>query len=211
VDTAELLLEWARGWAVSRGRPKPTAVDNGLRIHLGRSDRYVTTEVPGWLDDPGIAINTEIKVLTEPATLQAALDNRWLMFPTVELMTSTFTRGRTTLPPGYARRVSSDGATIVAELLDHDTVACSARLAPSGGSGIVDKVDTLPHHGHRGLATAALTILGNWATAEGLRTGILSATDQGAPLYRRLGWAARGPIAGAILKRPSPLLPGRDR
>ncbi|MEV6850080.1 hypothetical protein [Actinoplanes sp. NPDC051411] len=133
MERAELLIEWARGWAVSRAHPAPTPAAGGVRIQLGHAERHVTTAMPGWLADADIAFDTEVKVLGPPEALRRSLDDRWLMFPTVELM-----------------------------------------------------------------ATAALAVLGNWAAGQGLRTGVLAATGQGAPLYRRLGWASHGSIAGAV-------------
>jgi SAM-dependent methyltransferase len=135
VERTELLIAWARGWAVSRGRPEPLPVTGGVRIPLGHAERHVTTTSPGWLRDDDVPIGTVLKVFGPLET---------------------------------------------------------------GEFGIVDKVDTVPAHGRRGLATAALAVLGNWAVDHGLRIGVLAATDQGAPLYRRLGWTSHGPIAGAV-------------
>lgn len=198
MDRAELLIAWAHGWAVSRGCPLPQPVPGGVRIRLGHAERHVTTSVPDWVGDAGTPFGTEIKVLAPLETL----DGRWLRFPAVELMTSGFARGAVTLPRGHTSRLEPDGASIVATVLDRDGAeVCSARLAPAGGFGIIDKVDTVPAHQRRGLATAALALLGNRAADAGLRHGILAATGMGAPLYRRLGWSSHGPIAGAIFKR----------
>jgi hypothetical protein len=44
VDSLRLLIEWANGWSVSRGRPTPSAVAGGVRIDAsrpGRAARYM--------------------------------------------------------------------------------------------------------------------------------------------------------------------------
>ena len=46
-----------------------------------------------------------------------------------------------------------------------------------------------------------MSVLGNWAVGNGTRTGLLSRTEQGVALYRRLGWTAHGEIAGAVRLR----------
>jgi predicted GNAT family acetyltransferase len=88
---------------------------------------------------------------------------------------------------------------VVAEVSVGDgAVVSSARLARWGRYGIIDQVETVPGFRHRGLATAVMATLGNWAVGHGVCTGLLSATDDGAVLYRRLGWTALGEIAGAV-------------
>jgi len=136
------------------------------------------------------------------AALSACVGDGWLMYSACELMTSQFTAGPVSLPGGYTSRVARDGATIVAVVLDGaGTVASSARLARWGGYGIVDQVETSLRHRRRGMATTVMSILGTWAVSSGVRTGLLAATEQGAILYRRLGWTAHGEIAGAVRVR----------
>ena len=77
------------------------------------------------------------------------------------------------------------------------------RRARSGRYGVVDQVWTRPADRRRGLGTLLMTMLGNRAVSLGLTTGVLSATDDGRALYRSLGWAVRGALAGAFRGGPS--------
>ena len=124
------------------------------------------------------------------------------MHPACELMTIEFAARPVTLRDGYTARISADGAATVVTVRDGENVlAASARLARWGAYGIVDQVETSARHRRRGLATAVMTILGNWAVGNGTRTGLLSGTELGVALYRRLGWTTHGEIAGAVRLR----------
>jgi hypothetical protein len=202
----EQLIAWAHGWSLSRGKRAPVVTDGGVRIDLGRQDdanRYVLsafdTESVSRLGEALTTRGTEIKVLAGSAALRACLGGGWSMYGACELMTSTFGRAAVELPDGYVFRVAGAGGVIAVEICDGgDSVVASARLARWGRLGIVDQVETVAPHRRRGLATAAMAILGDRAVGWGLRTGLLSATEQGASLYRRLGWGSVGEVAGAV-------------
>ena len=206
MDAGSLLIEWAHGWSVSRGRPMPTAVVGGVRIDVvspGHGARYVLKTLDRALIErlrgSGTAIGVEIKTLGDSAALRAWLGDAWSSYPACKLMTSEFTRGHVPLLGAYTSRLSTDRASMVAAVLDGEgAVVSSARLVRWGPYGIVDQVATVPAHRRRGLATAVMAMLGQWAVSNGLHTGVLSATEQGAFLYGQLGWIAHGEVAGAI-------------
>ena len=175
---------------------------------LSTADPTLTTRLGNALTTAG----TEVKALTSTAVLRASLGDDWSMYGACELMTSAFAHNRIVLADAYTSRISHDGATIVAAVLNRDgLVVSSARLARWSGYGIVDQVETIPRFRRHGLATVVMTMLSSWAV---VHTGLLSATEHGATLYRRLGWVARGEIAGAVRSQPGhgcpfgqPLLP----
>ena len=205
-DGRMLMIEWAHGWSVSRGARMPVAVDGGVRVDVNRpaaSSRYVlaafdSTSVSR-LGKALVLAGTEIKTLAPAGALRACLDDAWTMYHRNELMITSFAHRSAAVPGGYSARVADVGAVVVAEIRDgRGEVVSSGRLARWGRYGIVDDVRTVTPHRRRGLATAVMTILGNRAVTAGLPTGLLSATDEGAALYRLLGWTGMGEIAGAV-------------
>lgn len=202
----ELIIEWARGWSISRGTPPPAPAGKGVRIALrepGGAERHVlpvfdrvqiarlAAEVTG--------AGSEIKVLGDSAELIAALGGGWASYPACELMTTSFTRSRIALPGGCRFRVARDRATAVAMITcPSGEIAAAGRLAPVGRHGVVDQVETRAQHRRRGLATAVMALLGNWAVDNDLDNGLLSATREGQALYHHLGWTTRGEVAGAV-------------
>ena len=154
MDARGLLVNWAYGWSLPRGRRLPAPVAGGVRIDLGVPSRAVRFVLPG-LDRLSIArlgrgwtaVGTEVKTLSGWARLRACVGDGWSMYPACELMTIEFTARPGTLPGGYTARMSADGATIVATVLDGDNaLASSARLARWGRYGIVDQVETSARH-----------------------------------------------------------------
>jgi len=200
----------------------PVIAPGGVRIDLGPPGdavRYVLSTVDPTLTtrlgNALTTVGTEVKALTSTAVLRASLGDGWSMYGACELMASVFAHNRIVLDDAYTSRISHDGATAVAAVLNRDgLVVSSARLARWSGYGIVDQVETIPRFRRHGLATVVMTMLSNWAVSNGVHTGLLSATEHGATLYRRLGWVAHGEIAGAVRSQPGhgcpfgqPLLP----
>jgi GNAT superfamily N-acetyltransferase len=205
-ELAELTSAWARGWAVSRGTPPPVPITGGLMINIDPS-RNVARYVLSPDDWPRAAVlghdltvpGTEIKLAGAAARLRAALPDGWTMYDPHHLMTVAFTRGVVDVPVSCTARVGYDGAALLGSIRDGaGAVVSSARLAACGRYGVIDRVRTRPSDRRRGLGRAVMTVLGNRALDEGLTTGLLSATAEGRALYRALGWAIRGELAGAF-------------
>ena len=205
-DPAELTTVWARGWAVSRGKAPPVAVNGGLMINIdepGRKARYVLD--PGnWqsaalLGRAVTAPGTEIKMVGATADLRKALTGDWTMYAPGQLMTVSFTRGVAEVPSWCTAQIVADGGALLGLIRDRaGDVVSRARLAACGHYGVFDRVRTRPAEQRRGLGRAVMTMLGNRALEEGLTTGLLSATAEGRALYSALGWAIRGELAGAV-------------
>ena len=202
-------MAWVHGWAISRGPSMPVAIADGLRVDLrqsGNPARFVLHT----FDRQRVAAlgreltlrGTEIKTLGHSAALRSALSDDWSMYDPCGLMTVEFTRGVAEARVPYVARIVEDGATLVGVVLDREgDKVSSARLAPSGRYGVIDKVWTQPAHQRRGLGTVLMTKLANRALDSGLTTGLLSATADGRALYSALGWTVVGELAGAFRPR----------
>lgn len=205
-DLAEMVSAWVHGWAISRGTSMPVAIADGLRVDLGPSGqpaRYVlhtfdhrrVAALARELTLPGM----EIKTLGDSAALRSVLPDDWSMYDPCDRMTAAFTHGAAEVHVPYVARIVEDGATLVGLVLDGDgDKVSSARLAPSGRYGVIDRVWTQPAHQRRGLGTVLMTKLGNRALDSGLTTGLLSATADGRALYSALGWTVVHQLAGAF-------------
>lgn len=69
----------------------------------------------------------------------------------------------------------------------------TALWYPDGDVAVIDEVATIPAMRRRGIGTAVTYAALHDARAAGQRTGVLVASDAGAPVYRRLGFGAYGP------------------
>jgi hypothetical protein len=135
--------------------------------------------------------------------LREALPTDWTTVDPHHLMTGMFTPGVAELPPSYTTRVVEEGGVLIGSVRDSaGDLASSARLAACGRFGVLDRVRTRAADQRRGLGRAVLTALGNRALAEGVTTGLSSATAEGRALYSALGWAVSGELAGAFRSRP---------
>jgi GNAT superfamily N-acetyltransferase len=206
LDLAELILVWARGWAVSRGMPPPVEITGGLMINIDRP-RNIARYVLNADDWRSVAVlgreltvsGTEIKIVGSAARLRETLTSDWTVYDPHHLMTGAFTRGVAEVPPSFTARIVSDGGALLALVRDSaGDIVSSARLAACGQYGVIDRVRTRPTERRRGMGRAVMTMLGNRALDEGLTTGLLSATADGQALYSALGWAIRGELAGAF-------------
>ncbi|MFC7546217.1 GNAT family N-acetyltransferase [Plantactinospora sp. GCM10030261] len=152
-------------------------------------------DIPGWLMARPLvaeasmrAATTEVAGTSMPAGM-------------TEVAGATMRAG--VIDPPYRLRVDLDGRVIVAMVLDRDgALAASGRLAPAGAYGIVDQVETAVAHRRRGLGSVVMRALAERAAEDGVRTGVLVATDDGRALYERLGWTVRSEVSGAYLPEP---------
>lgn len=201
-------MAWGRGWAVSRGVPDPVEVPGGFRVDVGLPSHRVRYVLHTWdtalleaLDRQVAAPGTWIKVSGRTTDLRGALSARWTTEPAAYLMSVRFTVAAGDPPGRYETRATTDGEVVIATVLDAaGAEAASGRLAPAGGHGVIDQVETAPAHRRRGLGTAVMRTLSNHAAHNGLGTGILVATETGRRLYRTLGWTVRSEIASAYVR-----------
>lgn len=211
MSRAELVIAWSRGWARSRGVPALVNIPGGFRIDVARPGHRVRYVLHTWdasyLREIGRHIATPgtwLKIDGSPAEVRDALPPHWHMFETSYLMSAELSPGPGEVPSPYRIRVGADQSrVVVATVSDRaGAVAASGRLAPAGGFGVVDQVETAPEHRRRGLGTAVIQALSDHAARNGIRAGILAATDEGRALYRTLGWSAHTELATAFIPEP---------
>ncbi|SNT36550.1 Acetyltransferase (GNAT) family protein [Asanoa hainanensis] len=201
----ELVLAWGRGWAVSRRVPDPVDIPGGFRADVGLPGHRVRYVLHTWDADELASLardhsapGTWIKV---SGHLRGALPDPWVIDSAGYLMTAPFTVGTRKPPAPYETRVTTDGEVVVATVVDATgATAAYGRLAPAGEYGVVDRVETAPAHRRRGLGTTVMSALSDQAARDGLRTGILLATDDGRRLYGALGWTVRSEFAAAYVR-----------
>lgn len=202
--TAQVVTDWVRGWALSRGTPDPVAEPDGYRIDVGLPEhkvRYV-------LLDPS-SVAPRAADLTEPGTWlkvcgsreQVRLSSRWVIGAPEYLMSTEPETQRAIAPPDpYTVELRSNGDV-------HDAVvraadggcAAKGRVAVRGSAAVVDMVETDPAHRRRGLGSVVMSELSRVAAASGAVRAVLVATEAGLALYEKLGWTVESPITAAHL------------
>ncbi|WP_432247920.1 GNAT family N-acetyltransferase [Streptomyces sanyensis] len=72
--------------------------------------------------------------------------------------------------------------------------AARGQVAPTGGTAVVDRIETSAAHRRRGLGRLVVHALCEDALARGATTGVLGGTPDGRALYEALGWRAEAPL-----------------
>ncbi|MGH3352605.1 MAG: GNAT family N-acetyltransferase [Nocardioides sp.] len=210
-DLGDLLARWARGWAYSRGFPRPEGVAGGVRIEIGEPGRRVewvasddTATLASLIDTVRATSEAWLSVVTEdPGGVRPWLLDGGLSAEAHEeaLMTIDLADHESReLPDGYHADVERDGGLITATVRSADTVAATGRIAVVGADAVADRIQTEPEHRRRGLGAATMSLLTAAAREAGATRGILAATEMGEPLYAALGWQAR---ARLVVARPA--------
>ncbi|MDP9793566.1 GNAT superfamily N-acetyltransferase [Catenuloplanes nepalensis] len=208
----ELVVAWGRGWARSRRVPAVITIPGGLLLDVGRPGHRIRYLLHTW-DEPylrelGHEITTPgawIKLDGSARDLRAALPPHWRMFESNQLMTAPLTAATVRAPRPFKVTVEADHAGVLTATARHDRtgdLASSGRLAPGGGWGVIDQVETTPEYRRRGLGTVVIQALSDHAARRGIRTGVLAATDDGQALYRTLGWTIATELAAAFIPEP---------
>ena len=97
--------------------------------------------------------------------------------------------GTPATPDGYRLRGwPRGGATRVMVAAPDGSLAARGQIAPTGGTAVVDQVETAPEHRRKGLGSLVMRTLQNAAVRQGARTGVLAGTPAGRGLYEALGW-----------------------
>ncbi|WP_020542491.1 GNAT family N-acetyltransferase [Nonomuraea coxensis] len=180
-------------------------MDVGLPGHVARhivADPTPETvrRLTATLTTPG----TWLKLCAPADAIAPLLPRPWLVKDHESMMTTRLAGlARMTPPgppPGYALAVTTRAGVTAARLLTPaGEVAARGQFAVSGGTAVVDRVETAPGHRRRGLGTVVMRTLATHAARRGARAGVLVATAEGQALYETLGWTLHTPVTAAVL------------
>ncbi|MEI7056872.1 GNAT family N-acetyltransferase [Nocardioides sp. CCNWLW239] len=212
----DLVPRWARGWAYSRGFPRPAEVPGGVRVEVGEPGRrveWVATDdadtLAGLIDTVRATPEAWLSVVTDsPAGvrpwfveggLEAGDGEETLM--SIELAD----HADRPFPEGYRAEVERDGGVIAVTVRPEDAAevaAASGRIAVIGVDAVADRIQTDPDHRRRGLGGAVMSLLASSAREAGAVHGLLVASEMGEPLYAGLGWHVEARLVTARSATP---------
>ncbi|GAA2384335.1 GNAT family N-acetyltransferase [Dactylosporangium salmoneum] len=215
-DLRNLIARWQHGWGVARALPVAEDVGGGLRVRCmqpGRDVEYVALDA-----DEDLASLTRLADLvagedtvtwltvptTDPARAASALvDAGLIVLKSSELLMTADLRGHpqhiSAAPYRLLTQVDSHrGDSVVAATAQHESGEVGARgtMGLTGTDAIADRIETMPAHRRKGLASAIMSSLARSAIEEGVEHGILIASEDGQRLYTTLGWQ---PVANVLI------------
>ncbi|MBC7277288.1 GNAT family N-acetyltransferase [Nocardioides sp.] len=211
-DLPELVSRWARGWAYSRGFPRPEAVPGGVRVEVGEPGRrveWVATDAPdtlaGLVDTARATPEAWLSVVTDsPGSVRPWFAEGGLQADGEEALMSIDLADHPSrdLPVSYRAEVERDGGIITVTVRAGETVTATGQMAVIGTDAVADRIKTDPEHRRRGLGGAVMGLLVAAARDAGAVRGLLVASEMGEPLYAGLGWHAEARMVMARSATP---------
>jgi len=133
---------------------------------------------------------------TDPAGAAKALEAAGLiLLQRSELLMTADLRAHPRCMPAAPYRIltefdSERGGNVVSATVWHESGQVGARgtMGLTGSDAVADRIETMPAHRRRGLASAIMSALAGTAVDEGVERGILIASEDGQRLYTTLGW-----------------------
>jgi GNAT superfamily N-acetyltransferase len=196
VDPATIAA-FAQAWAIACGVAPPTPAEGGFYIEVGEARHRGRYILPA-LDPLRLRALTEritepwvfIKVCAPGDLVRRAASPRWALHEPRFMMDKELALAPTGGPPdGYRLSLSSQGAIVVASIVDaREEPVAGATLAVAGELATLRSVRVDERHRRRGLASAMVRALEAEAVRAGARRGVLSATLMGRPVYAAHGW-----------------------
>ena len=203
----ELLVDWGRGWAASRGTSAPQPLEDGAwRIEVGLPGHRRRDLLPAWPAErvrawaAGITRPGHwIKALVDPAALQLPVG--WQLHDAEYLMTTSLRdEPIPSLASGYRGELIQQGDAVEYRVLTTaGELAARARVGLAGRHAVFDQVVTEAAHRRLGLGRHAMARLAEAARARGADTGLLVATTDGRALYTAIGWHVESLMAAASI------------
>ncbi|MBS0385857.1 MAG: GNAT family N-acetyltransferase [Proteobacteria bacterium] len=195
-----------RGWALSRGKPSPEAIDGGWRVQVDEPEqiaRYVfpsADESVRRLTESTSPALTPIKVCASPDAVAPRLASPWVIDRTSPMMTKpALAMADAMVAADYSVASTGAGAVLIAfAMTNAGDIAAGGRVALIEDVAVFDQIWTHEAHRRRGLASAVMQTLENAAAARSAQRAILVATDAGCALYKTLGWRVYAPYTTAI-------------
>ncbi|MFB9237555.1 GNAT family N-acetyltransferase [Plantactinospora siamensis] len=201
---------------MARALPVAEDVGGALRVRCmqpGRDIEYVALDA-----DEDLASLTTLAELvagedavtwltvptTDPARAASALVAAGLIvLKDSELLMAADLRGLPQSVPVAPYRLltqvdSHGGDSVVTATVRHESGAIGARgtMGLAGTDAVADRIETVPAHRRKGLASAVMGALTRSAIDEGVEHGILVASEDGQRLYTTLGWR---PVADVLI------------
>ena len=201
-----LVEKWLRGWALSRGKPAPEAIEGGWRVSVNEPDqieRYVFARGGEDVRRLSASISrafTPIKICAAPEAAAPLLNPPWVIDRTSSMMTKpALNASETRLADGYGVALTGVGEVLIAfAVTGAGDIAAGGRAALIGDVAVFDQISTQEAHRRRALGSAIMRTLENAVVARGAQRGMLVATEAGSALYKTLGWEAYSPYTTAI-------------
>ena len=210
----DLIARWQRGWGVARALPDAEDVGAALRVRCmqpGRDIEYVALDA----DEDPASLTTLAELVagedavtwltvptTDPARTSSALAAAGLIvLKHSEMLMTADLRGHPQHTPVAPYRLQVDargGDSAVTATVRHESGEVGARgtMGLAGTDAVADRIETMPAHRRKGLASATMSALARSAIEEGAEQGILIASEDGQRLYTTLGWQ---PVADVLI------------
>lgn len=215
-DLRDLIVRWQRGWGVARVLPDAEDVGGGLRLRClqpGREIEYVALDA----DHDGASLTRLAGLVageqavtwltvptTEPARVASTLaDAGLVVLKRSEALMTIDLRGHPRHRPAAPYQVVTGiephrgDAVVTATARDgSQEVGARGTMGVTGTDAVADRIETVPAHRRRGLASAIMSALVGAAVGQGAEQGILVASEDGRRLYLSLGWQ---PVAEVLI------------
>ncbi|GIG56924.1 hypothetical protein Lfu02_12960 [Longispora fulva] len=212
----DLIRRWQRGWCLARRIPDGIPVDGGVEVRCDQPGRQVEVFALRADEEPDSVARLAARVAasdvttwltvttTRPRDVEATIRAGGLEpLDRPEWLMSVDLAGHPRPAPvgPYQATVDVDGP-VVTVVIHHGSGELAARgqMAVSGADAVADKIETMPAHRRRGLASALMGALAGAAVERGARTGLLIASADGQHLYSSLGWRREADVL--IARRP---------
>jgi GNAT superfamily N-acetyltransferase len=203
----DLIAQFARGWALTRGvaSPKPyrgghfievDQPDQKARYIFPRLDREVVTELAQTIKEPFVYL----KLCESEEEVRALLPPHWsIRRPPTYMMTASLAAANIELPLGYSLTLDEHGPISNATVLAEGLTVANGRVAMLGDTALFDQISIQEAHRRRGLGRALMQALTNVALNRRASRGLLSATQMGRWLYESIGWTVHSPYTSAVI------------
>lgn len=202
-----LVGAWLRGWALSRGKAAPEAIDGGWRVQVDEPDQIARYVFPN-AGEPVRRLTasmspalTPIKVCAAPDEVAPLLAAPWAIDRTSPMMNKpNLAQAELKVADGYAVLATGVGDVLIAMALNNvQDIVAGGRVALIGDVAVFDQIWTHEAHRRRGLGANVMRRLENAAIERDAARGMLVATAAGCALYSTIGWRIYAPYTTALV------------
>ncbi len=200
------MAKWLRGWALSRAKAPPEAIEGGWRVQVDEPDqiaRYVFPVAGEAVRHLTASISpalTPIKICASPEAVAPLIAPPWTIDRTTIMMTKTaLAAAEARASEGYNMVLTGAGDLLIAFAASGaDDIVAGGRAALIEDVAVFDQIWTHEAHRRKRLASAMMRTLENAAITRGAVRGMLVATDVGRAVYQTLGWSIYSPYTTAL-------------